>query len=145
MAAGANPAVVGVQLTDLGDGDGFQEPGENVGVAFVIRNHGASATTSALSVGISGAAPDLFVAGADASLPAGLAAFGTDTTTMLVLNIDAGAASGATLGFDAQLSFEGLSSASQQLLPPPPAPRILDTVPDADVRRCDREGRDYRS
>ena len=113
MAAGANPAVVGVQLTDLGDGDGFQEPGEDVGATFVVRNNGASATTSALEVGISGVAPGLSVAGVNATLPAGLAAFGTDTTTMLVLNIDAGATNGASLGFGAQLSFEGLSSASQ--------------------------------
>ena len=110
QAAGPFPSVIGVELSDQGDGDGFYEPGENVGVSFVVKNVGASPTASAVQVSITSADLGLSAGALSASLPAGLSAFGTGTTSLATLGIDPSAAPGTSLSFTAQLDFEGLSS-----------------------------------
>jgi hypothetical protein len=130
LAAGAFVRPLSVVRTEVGDGDGFFEAGEEVEWRVVARNSGRAATGGSVTVGLATASPDVQVV--NGSVPLGsLAAFTQlgHAANPLRLAILPGAQAGALVDVDVTLTAEGYTQtidASLQL--GEPLPFLRDTL-----------------
>lgn len=130
LAAGAYVRPLSIARTEVGDGDGFFEPGEEVQWRVVCRNSGRAATGGSVSVGISTTSPDATVL--NGSVPLGvLASFSQldHAANPLRLSILPGAAGGGTLAVSLSITAEGYTQtvdASFQI--GEPVPFLSDTL-----------------
>lgn len=113
LAAGAYARVQQVATLDLGDGDGFFEPGEDVGLVVTARNSGRDATAGAVGLTLASPSPVASVTHATTSVGA-LASFtgATNAGDPLVLHLDAGALPGTAVDWSVTIAWDGYEEAT---------------------------------
>ena len=107
-AAGAYVREISTTIVDVGDGDGFFEPGENVEVTIEVRNSGLAAASADLELASSDA--NVTIATAQVSL-GNVSSFANASNAgqPLSLTIQAGAASGSAVSFETSIVYEGFA------------------------------------
>jgi len=110
LAAGAFVHLVDIAIADVGDGDGFVEPGESAQVTITLRNLGVLATATNIDVSIVSSSPSLVVGNASDTLLA-LGSFQSDSNgNALTFATSATDPSGTQLSFTVIFEYEGLCS-----------------------------------
>jgi len=109
LAAGAWTYLDGVELVEVGDGDGAFEPGESVELDVTVRNSGRDATTGPVTLTLSTDDDGATVTAGSASL--GTVAPFTSVATApgdLALALSPSAQAGDVVTLDLELAYEGL-------------------------------------
>ena len=107
--AGAAARFLDIQLTEVGDGDGFYEAGEEIEVVVDVENSGLL-SAAGVTVGLTTSSSALVPSVASVSL-GNLASLASadNAGTPLVLTIDAGAATGTVADFAVTLTYDGFT------------------------------------
>ncbi|MCC6406240.1 MAG: hypothetical protein IT453_03670, partial [Planctomycetes bacterium] len=111
LAAGAWMRVLSTSLVELGDGDGFYEPGESVQFTATVRNSGRAASTTAVSFSITSSSPYATITNGTANLGT-VAAFSQVTSAPVTIAIAPNAPGGVALDYTLSLAYEGWTQAT---------------------------------
>jgi hypothetical protein len=108
LAAGAWVRVLSRSASEVGDGDGFFEPGESVAITVTARNSGRAASATGVTLDLSTSSPHATVTSGPYSYGS-IAGFAQATSGPLSLAISPGAPGGVSIPFTLTLSYEGWS------------------------------------
>jgi len=128
LAAGAFVHVDSLTPTELGDGDGFFEPGESVAFAVELQNAGRASAAVTASLSTTSALAAVTV---PTHLFGSVASFSSDDTgaTPPTLQIDAGAPPGASIDWTVEIEHDGfVQTLTGALAVGQPRPFLVDTV-----------------
>jgi hypothetical protein len=126
LAAGAWLRVLSKSLAEVGDGDGFFEPGEGVDIATTVRNSGRAANSTAATLTLATSSPYASVTNGNYGFGA-LAPFTQATSSPLSLAIAANAPGGVSIDYTLTLTYEGWSQVENGTIPiGQPTPYLID-------------------
>jgi len=108
LAAGAWLRVLSKTTTEIGDGDGFYEPGESAGVTATVRNSGRFANLPGTTLTLASSSPYATVTNGNYGLGA-VASFNQVTSSPLTLAIAANTPGGVSIDYTLTLAYEGWS------------------------------------
>ncbi len=114
--AGAAAHEANTQLTELGDGDGFFEPGENIEIVVDVKNSGIE-TAANVTLGLTSISGDISLIVASSNL-GNIGSFATadNGAQPLVLNILPGATSGSLVDYAITITYEGFTQSEERTL-----------------------------
>ncbi len=130
LAGGAYVRPLSIARTEIGDGDGFFEPGESVEWRVVARNSGRMATNGSVNVGIVTSSPDVQIVNGSVALGS-LGSFAQldHAANPLRLLILPGAQGGSLLNVSVTLTAEGYTqTVDSSLQLGEPIPFLRDTA-----------------
>lgn len=106
LAAGAWLRVLSTSLVEVGDGDGFYEPGESIQFTATVRNSGRSTSATPVSFAVSSTSPWATITNGTTNFGT-IASFTQATSNPVTIDIAAGAPFGASLDYTLALVYEG--------------------------------------
>lgn len=126
LVAGAWARQLSKTVVEVGDGDGFYEPGEHVDFTSTVRNTGRNASSTGITVTLSSASPYATITNGVQSLGA-LAGFTQTTTGTMALAIAANTPAGTSIPYSITLAYEGWSQVDSGTIPVgAPVPFLID-------------------